>query len=383
MNLSVYLSELLKTNDCVIIPDLGGFIANYQPAHYNGQSDQFTPPTKEIIFSSKLKKNDGLLVNFVSEREGVGYMEARKIVSEFVAEYLFKLENGEKVEFEQIGTIRFDQNEHLLFEAGIYTSPRTDAFGLDTFHFPELVNKFSQPVKPVFRDKAPEPQRNRRIEVNRRLFDRSVVKYLLIAIPVLVLLYFLPVSKLLNRNQLINQQAPNTASLSISDTPLINKQEIAQAPETAEPETDSDAAFAENESASEPIPEENASGKESAEDILISDPKIITEQVPVSAALASRRDLQPESRVAQTIVNEPPRGRFHVVGGCFKVRENADNLAEELVRQGYPARISNMGKSFYRVTVESYQTRKEAEQTLKKLLNDQPDAGYWLMADKR
>ena len=56
MNLSVYLKELLKTNDCVIIPDLGGFIANYQSAAFNAQGDQFYPPTKEIIFSGKLKK---------------------------------------------------------------------------------------------------------------------------------------------------------------------------------------------------------------------------------------------------------------------------------------------------------------------------------------
>ncbi len=368
MNLSVYISELLKTNDCVIIPDLGGFIVNYQSARYEGQSNQFAPPAKEIIFSGKLKKNDGLLVNYVSEHEGVGYLEARKIVSEYVSEYLFKLENGETVEFELIGTLRYDQNEHLLFEAGNYQIVRTDAFGLDAFHFPELVSKYHQPVKPVFRDKAPEPQRNRRPAVNR-----EAVKYLLIAIPVIALLYFLPVSKLLNFKHLENQQTPNTASLTITDAPVSIK------------------------------PEAKASEKEDTQDVHMSEPKLIVETGKIVPAKVNHESIiaetlvsesgathevtpknsQPEKSIAQTVVNEPSKGRYHVVGGCFKIRENADKLAQDLIKQGYPAQVSNMGRSFFRVSVESYQTRGEAEKTLKKLLTAEPDGGYWLMADKR
>ena len=101
MTFSVYLIELLKTNDCVIIPDLGGFIANYHSAASNSQGDQFNPPTKDLVFNGKLKKNDGLLVNFICERDCVGYFEAREIVSEFVSECLFKLGNGERIEFDQ------------------------------------------------------------------------------------------------------------------------------------------------------------------------------------------------------------------------------------------------------------------------------------------
>jgi cell division septation protein DedD len=368
MNLSVYISELLKTNDCVIIPDLGGFIANFQSARYEGQGDQFAPPAKEIIFSGKLKKNDGLLVNYVSEHEGVGYLEARKIVSEFVSEYLFKLENGETVEFEQIGTLRFDQNEHLLFEAGNYQIVRTDAFGLDAFHFPELVSKYHQSVKPVFRDKAPEPQLNRRPVVNR-----EALKYLLIAIPVIALLYFLPVSKLLNFKHLENQQTPNTASLTISDAPASIK------------------------------PEAKASEKEDTQDVYMSEPKLIVETEKVVPSKINQENIvaeakvsesgpihevmpkssQPVKPIAQTVVNEPSKGRYHVVGGCFKIRENADKLVQELTKQGYHAQVSNMGRSFFRVSVDTYQTRSEAEQTLKKLLTAEPDGGYWLMADKK
>jgi hypothetical protein len=138
MNLSVHLTELLKTNDCVIVPDLGGFIANFQTSGYDPEENKFSPPSKEIIFSSKLKKNDGLLVNYVSEKEGVGYLEARKIVSEFVSECLFKLENGERIEFEKIGVLKLDENDHMVFEAEKGFILRLDTFGLDSFHFPQI-----------------------------------------------------------------------------------------------------------------------------------------------------------------------------------------------------------------------------------------------------
>ncbi|HEY5511584.1 MAG TPA: SPOR domain-containing protein [Prolixibacteraceae bacterium] len=342
MNLSVQLSELLKTNDCVIIPDLGGFIANYQISGYDEQTDQFTPPIKEIIFSGKLKKNDGLLVNYISDRDGIGYLEARKIVSEFVAESIFRLENGERIILEQIGTLRFDQNEHLIFEQEKTKIIRTDAFGLDSFHFPRLVNKYNHPPKPVLRDKDPEPQKHL----------HPALKYVLIGIPLVVALYFIPYNKLFDQSKLVHLQTSNTASLPINDTKLINKVEAVKNT------TELNAAASRVGS----IPAHASTVAQQPE-------KTVAQQL--------------EKPIAQTVVNDSPSGKYHVVAGCFKVRENADNLAGKLIKQGYPAQVSNLGKYFFRVSVQSFQTKKEAEVALVQLANSDPETGYWLMADKK
>ena len=58
MELSIYLIELLRLHDCVIVPDLGGFVTNYRPAEMDLASNSFSPPRKEIIFSSKLDMPD-------------------------------------------------------------------------------------------------------------------------------------------------------------------------------------------------------------------------------------------------------------------------------------------------------------------------------------
>lgn len=357
MDLSVYISELLKTNDCVIVPDLGGFIANYQSSTQNAQGDQFSPPSKEIIFSSKLKKNDGLLVNHVGEKEGVGYLEARKIVSEYVSECLFNLENGETVEFDRIGTLHFDQNENLLFKPDSQINFRADAFGLDSFHFPQLISKYIPPSKAVFRDKDPEPQRNR----------RPALKYALIGLPIIAALYFIPLNKILNQGGSGNQQTSNTASLSVTDTPVTFDNRIITAPSSSTTETMADPKI---------------SGEEVKAESLNTEPGTLTEHVPAMPDAAFPKVPRQENTLNANSSIQPSKGKYHVVGGCFKIRGNADKLAEEMIKQGYHAEISKLGKEFYRVSIESYQTRKEAEIALGKILATDPDTGYWLMVDK-
>ncbi len=355
MNLSAFLVELLKTNDCVIIPDFGGFIANYLPAASNSAGDQFYPPSKELVFNEKLRKNDGLLVHFVCEKEGVGYLEARKMVSEFVAETLFKLENSQRIEFEQIGSLHYDANDHIVFEANDqYQNLRTDAFGLGNFHFPHLVTKYHQPVKPVFKDKEPEQQKRR----------RPVVQYALLALPILAALYLIP--KIFLSDLSFNQ--PNSASLSISDSPASKNPATDVIQPEAKADTKSDQLFSNN---------------EVKEAIKLDEPStapVINN--PVAPTMDSPTTVQPQQNIAQSVVNESSPGKFHVVGGCFKVKENADKLVEQLIKKGFHAQVTNLNKNFYRVSVESYATRKEAELALVKLFESEPDADYWLMADK-
>jgi nucleoid DNA-binding protein len=358
MNLSVHLTELLKTNDCVIVPDLGGFIANFQASGYDKEEDKFSPPSKEIIFSGKLKKNDGLLVNYVAEKEGVGYLEARKIVSEFVSECLFKLENGERIEFDEIGTLKFDENDHLVFEAKQGFTLRIDAFGLDSFRFPQLVNKYNQPTKPIFKDKDPLPQQ--RIQ--------PVVKYLLVGLPILALLYFIPLNNILNQGKNTNQPISNTASLSVIDTPvpLSSNFSVEQSSIPAEPNSDN-----------------NLAAKEVKETPVSAEPVQLTVPTPAKP-LASEVGTSPAENSSVLPISTPhSNGKFHVVGGCFKIRENADKQANWLLKKGYPAEVSMMGGGFFRVSVETYQTRKEAEHGLEKILEIDPETNYWLMADRK
>lgn len=72
MDIAVYIRELLLDHDCVILPDFGGFIGNYVPAHYDS-SNNFYPPTKQISFNKQLCHNDGLLIGKVSKSLTLNY----------------------------------------------------------------------------------------------------------------------------------------------------------------------------------------------------------------------------------------------------------------------------------------------------------------------
>ena len=71
MKLEQYISELLYQYDCVVVPGLGGFVANYKSATIQPIQNTFSPPSKSISFNKNLNANDGLLANLIAQKEGV------------------------------------------------------------------------------------------------------------------------------------------------------------------------------------------------------------------------------------------------------------------------------------------------------------------------
>ena len=58
IELERHIEILLLTNDCVIIPNFGGFMAHYRAAHFDERDNSFLPPTRTVGFNHALKLND-------------------------------------------------------------------------------------------------------------------------------------------------------------------------------------------------------------------------------------------------------------------------------------------------------------------------------------
>ena len=192
MEITSYIKELLLLNDCVVVPDFGGFVSNYKPAQI--KHNRFMPPSKEIAFNPKLQKNDGLLINYISEKEGIGYFEAKLKVETFVDEALLKLENYEKLSFEGIGQLHYDRLENLLFEPFSNENLLIDSFGLESFSYEKLYEKLMP--KPAMKIQQPEAV--------QLVFSRRNVKKVLIGVPLLLALALIPVKnkELINHSDL-------------------------------------------------------------------------------------------------------------------------------------------------------------------------------------
>ena len=105
MEVGHYIKDLLFENDCVIIPGFGAFIAIYRSVQIDEGKETLLPPSKEITFDRKLKNNDGVLVKHYAKSEGVSDFDSLKIIEEFREDIQYRLEKGEKIIFEGLGTL--------------------------------------------------------------------------------------------------------------------------------------------------------------------------------------------------------------------------------------------------------------------------------------
>jgi nucleoid DNA-binding protein len=138
MDITAFIRELLFSHDCVIVPGFGGFIGNYNPARIDKSTSTFYPPVKQISFNRNLNHNDGLLVGRISESAKINYGDARNLVEEYVVSIKKKLEKGEKVAFDNIGSFINNQEGNIQFEPDTSVNYHLDSFGLESFNFQPL-----------------------------------------------------------------------------------------------------------------------------------------------------------------------------------------------------------------------------------------------------
>lgn len=132
-----YISDLLLLHDCVIIPDFGGFICNYKNATIDEVSGMIYPPSKEIIFNRNLKHNDGLLTNWVASKEGIDYDKAAKQVEFFTEDLKIKLNQHQKIVFDNIGSFHTDRRFNIIFETND-NNFLADTWGMEAIEAPQI-----------------------------------------------------------------------------------------------------------------------------------------------------------------------------------------------------------------------------------------------------
>lgn len=101
-----HIEALLLENDCVILPNFGGFITHHSPAQWIDNENIFLPPFRSIGFNSQLKINDGLLVQSYMQTHDAAYPEATRLVDAAIDELTEILYKEGSIEFHGIGILR-------------------------------------------------------------------------------------------------------------------------------------------------------------------------------------------------------------------------------------------------------------------------------------
>lgn len=194
IELSRHIESLLLEHNCVIVPDLGGFVTQYVPARYVAEERLFLPPCRNVGFNPQLTLNDGLLVESYMQTYDTSYPEATKMIAAAVDSLREELKESGELELHGIGKIRLSMDGHYDFEpceAGVL-SP--ELYALDAVIVARRDAETEEPAEEKIKAiRAPKKKKKSAayvVRINKELVNYAaaavitVVSYFLWATPV-------------------------------------------------------------------------------------------------------------------------------------------------------------------------------------------------------
>ncbi|MFW5767552.1 MAG: HU family DNA-binding protein [Bacteroidota bacterium] len=322
-----HIRELLYTEDCVIIPDFGGFVANYRPAKIDFKTQEMHPPEKQIAFNEKLQNNDGLLINRITSAEGISYEQAEQKVRALVRKLRTSLKTGKEVKVREIGSFRMKKGT-LHFEPENSINYLRNSYGMESFHFPMLQTPAKRVSKP---EKRMEP-----VTKQRR---RPSLVPLLIGLPIIGALIYAPFyfENQESRNvygkagmEISMDMTKRLISLNAADFDLERKQ-LSEAVEES------------------------------------------TTEAPVKS------EPKPEPATEPKQVTKQASGNFYVIGGSFASVENARDVVSKYGILGYDCEILPTDNGMNRVALKSFESWSTAHQSLPKMKSTTGKEDLWIL----
>lgn len=139
------ITRLLLDHECVIVPEFGAFITKETPAMLDYIGNRLVPPSKEVAFNGQLVTDDGLLIGYMAEHEGITTTEAAVLVHDFAMRNLAVLEASGALRLDGMGvltrmtsrdyTIQLDDNLNLFGDAfGLTAIKAQPVYRKETYH---------------------------------------------------------------------------------------------------------------------------------------------------------------------------------------------------------------------------------------------------------
>lgn len=321
MKLDPYIHELLFHHDCVIIPEFGGFVGNYQPAKIDNTNQKIHPPKKSIGFNIHLKKNDGLLTNYIASKQNINYQEALQAINQSVSTINNHLKQNKKYHFDKIGTVYIDAHQQIQFEPDDHINYLADAYGLTSISFIPIAKKETATPKVVALESKPK-------------------KWIAAAV-------FVPLTAALMwfswQNNTIKHQIASANILPFESA-------------TIHYEANSNTTTFEEIQLVENNLADNNNG--------ITHLSFYNDLPPIPVALYKRAF----ESVRETTYVKPAsiqKNAYHVIGGCFSSKQNAEKLLSDLKNAGFDAYIlPEKHKNLYAVAYGGATTKHEAKNLL-------------------
>lgn len=348
IKIDLYISDLLYSYDCVVISDFGGFVANYAAAKIQPIQHKINPPSKQISFNKNLKNNDGLLSSHIAEKQSLSYSEANELIKAFVDQSIEGLNKGDKIKIEKVGTLFLDPEGNIQFIAEEKNDFLLDSFGLSSMRVQPILRagaeqRIQKEIKKVIPiAKVGEKKR-------RSIFWPAAAMLLVLFIGA----YFL------------------NLQFNVLDTSAVQYSNLFN--------IDKEASSFEERKATD-FTEFN--GKVEELKLVEGIFQYTISPTEITNIWVDNRTEKVEPKVDNAKVdNEKLRQdlKYHVMGGCFSSKRNAERLVKKLINKGYDALLLGQFKNLHAVSFGSFVSDSDARALLSKVKSNENKAA-WLLA---
>lgn len=192
--LDQHIELLLLKQDCVIVPEFGGFVVHHIAAHIDKADGMMLPPKHVVGFNQQLNINDSILVQSYIDSYDLSYPEALSHIEAEVNELKCMIADYGHYDFRSIGRISLNGNGMYEFEpteGGITVPMLYGLSGVDTTNATSFLSKEEKRMQPDLYVNDEEDE-NSFIKI-----PTSTLRNVAVACAVIALMVFLP---MLNKN---------------------------------------------------------------------------------------------------------------------------------------------------------------------------------------
>ena len=220
-----HIEYLMLSNDCVVVPGFGAFIAQYTSSNNCAQNSTFTSPKRSISFNASINHNDGLLANSIAKKALIPYAEALKQIEKSTTICRQALSDGSEVPFGRLGFFISNAEGHIEFIPFHHEYANDEFFGLQSFSFPTLAERNAQAAtEETVSETYSEPE----INIGRRNWFSHKAVQIAASIVMLVCLTFA-----LSTPIIVDKPTHQLATLNVP-TPTMPKHKVVKAEEISQ-----------------------------------------------------------------------------------------------------------------------------------------------------
>lgn len=350
-----HIEFLLLENDCVILPDFGGFVAYYTSAKWCKEECQFLPPCRTIGFNPQLKMNDGILVQSYMEAYNVDFVQATQLVNQDVQKLIHTLHQEGKVELLNIGELNYLINGSYAFHPYNDKIVSPSFYGFSSFEMLELKELKKHPKKVSVPMSVSGPKRHYEIRINRTWLHNSI------AAMIAVILFFSFSTPIENTEV----EKVNYAQLMPADLfEKIEKRSLLTS------------------LVGEDLTEKTKEQKEEITHTKSIKPTIVSEEVPNATALEEDIDQsKTQPKVTKEIkVKDPP---YYIIIASVTKEKDGEEMVQKLKASGYEDAKVISGNDKIRVSIKSCYSREEANTELKNIRKISQYKDAWLLSNNK